>query len=78
MFAYFQSARTLPKAMDLLNNAVKDGARTAEYNLADIPSGPVAFDADRLFSRRQTSSTETSENSVGVTGTVLDGLWRET
>ena len=28
---------------------------------------------DRLFSRRQTSSTETSENSVGVTGTVLDG-----
>ncbi|CAB4015946.1 Hypothetical predicted protein, partial [Paramuricea clavata] len=60
---------------DLLN-AVIDGARTSEYsvnNLADIPSGPVAFDVDRLFSRRQTSSIETSENSVGVIGTVFDG-----
>jgi hypothetical protein len=28
MFAYFQSAGTLPIAMDLLNNAVRDGART--------------------------------------------------
>ena len=76
MFAYFQSAGTLPIAMDLLNNAVRDGARTSEHsfnNLAEIPSEPVAFDVDRLFSRRQTSSTETSENSVGVTGTVLDG-----
>ena len=57
--------------MDLLNNAVRDGARTSEHsfnNLADIPSRP---DVDRLFSRQQTSSTETSENSVGVTGTVV-------
>jgi hypothetical protein len=76
MFAYFQSAGTFPRVMDLLNNAVRDVARTSDHsfnNLAEIPSGPVAFDVDRLFSRRQTSSTETSENSVGVTGTVLDG-----
>ena len=62
--------------MDLLNNAVGDGARTSEYsfnNLTDIPSGPEALDVDRLFSRRQTSLTETSENSVGVTGKVWDG-----
>jgi hypothetical protein len=49
MFAYFQSAGTLPRVMDLLNNAVRDGARTSEHsfnNLAEIPSGPVAFDVD--------------------------------
>jgi hypothetical protein len=32
MFAYFQSAGTLPRVMDLLNNAVRDGARTSEHS----------------------------------------------
>jgi hypothetical protein len=32
MFAYFQSAGTLPRVMDLLNNAVTDGARTSEHS----------------------------------------------
>ena len=47
----------------MLNNAVRGGASTPEHSfksqLAEIPSGPVAFAVDRLDSNALTSSTVT-------------------
>jgi hypothetical protein len=49
----------------LLNSSVRDGAITSAHsfnNLADIPSGPVAFPVDNADNRLRTSSMETGVN----------------
>ena len=74
IFAYFHSVGTLPKANDLLNSSVRDGAITSAHsfnNLADIPSGPVAFPVDNADNRLRTSSMETGVNSVELSNSVV-------
>ena len=54
IFAYFHCVGTLPKASDLLNSSVWDGAITPMHsfnNLPDIPSGPVALPIDNADNR---------------------------
>ena len=74
IFAYFHSVGTLPEAKDLLNSSVRDGAITSAHsfnNLADIPSGPVAFPIDNADNRLRTSSMETGVNSVELSNVVV-------
>ena len=73
IFACFYSVGTFPKVNDLLNNSVRDGAITSAHsfsNLADIPSGPVAFHTDNADNRLRTSSMETGVNVIELPGTI--------
>ena len=64
IFACFDPVGTFPKVNDLLNNSVRYGAITSAHsfsNLADIPSGPVAFHTDSADNRLRTERTGRSE-----------------
>ncbi len=66
MFACLHSEGILPRVNDVFSRTARDGARTSAHsfnNLAEIPSGPVAFTVDKLQSNVWISSKETFENS---------------
>lgn len=64
--ACFHSEGTLPRESDISKRAERDGAKTSAHsfnNVADMPSGPVAFVVHKPDNRLHTSSTETTIES---------------
>ena len=73
IFPFFHSVGTFPKVNDLLNYSARDGAITSAHsfsNLADIPSGTVAFHTDNADNRLRTSSMETGVNVIELPGII--------